>query len=625
MRLALAALALFGSATGAAAQDDPSLWRVRCGGAFQMCGHVEPQNEAPRIAFRYEKAKPFRDGLAPVRIHGRWGYIDTRGEWAIEPVFTDAAPFRDRYAEVRIDGAAVIIDRNGRTVLDGPFARIIPFSGDVFIAEPLAPNQTARDLGGDLGTVSDLFELSGLRRVGLYHRTQGWVTEPDLELSLFDDLSRGLVWAARRNGRNEQVWGLMRADGSWRINPRFSHVQGLTGGRAVVQGAPDDSLTSATRREGDLSGAVDETGELVIPPQFEGLSYWRGGYGVARRQAAAAAPGHPSVAPGRGLVAPDGTLLGGRYFDEVSVSEESGRLPRVRLDGVWRSIRADGALLPDQLEGTLLFECPGGPAFIHRGDKLEVRRPNGTTIGLYDQSNLLSRRNCSGPFSLTRSDRWFILTPDGAVLGGERGFENLYASAGDHTGVQIDGEWGIIDRSGRFTVPPQFDRLTPHAQGVYKVEQGGATRWINATGQTIEAPKLRPDPATALVCAGGLALFEANGLWGLRDEEARIVIRPEYRVLSCFQNGVAWAVSPADRSWKAIGPDGRPMAALPEQRDFYPIQVSHHSPERFDEDPFESSVLWNLAHLHYLAGTRAEPPRWVSHRRGGAGFSSLIR
>lgn len=44
---------------------------------------------------------------------------------------------------------------------------------------------------------------------------------------------------------------------------------------------------------------------------------------------------------------------------------------------------------------------------------------------------------------------------------------------------------------------------------------------------------------------------------------------------------------------------------------YYPIRVSHHYPEKFDDDPFESSVLWNRAWLDYQAGNRDGPPTWV--------------
>ena len=38
-------------------------------------------------------AAPFSEGLARVRVDGKWGYINTEGEVVIEPQFDDAGSF----------------------------------------------------------------------------------------------------------------------------------------------------------------------------------------------------------------------------------------------------------------------------------------------------------------------------------------------------------------------------------------------------------------------------------------------------------------------------------------------------------------------------------------------------
>lgn len=120
-----------------------------------------------------------------------------------------------------------------------------------------------------------------------------------------------------------------------------------------------------------------------------------------------------------------------------------------------------------------------------------------------------------------------------------------------------------------------------------------------------------------------MTLFRQNGLWGMKDEAGATVIRPEHRVLGCFQNGVSWTVAPEARAWCPIGPDGNRREALPCNTAYYPVTVSHHRPEPFSEDGFESSVLWNLAFLDYLAGERAEPPRWLPGAGGRLSYSVM--
>lgn len=619
MRTAIISIALACTASTAAGADDPSRWQVKCGGPFQTCGYVEQGTSAPRIAFRYQAAKPFQDGLAPVRIDGLWGYIDRSGELAIKPSFADAAPFYGQYAEVRIKGAAGVIDRSGRIAVAARFKRIIPFDADVFIVVPLDPK--AANSGGYLRAETDPRSLIGFGSAGLYHLRRGWITEPDLQFTTFDP-ARGLVWAGRRTDNGGELWGLMRTDGSWQVSPRYSYVQKLMGGRAIVRTLPDPSLPYREGRMGVLSGAVDQDGKLAVPLKYAWLGYWRGGYGVASRKGGAPGTGAATDEPNAGLVALDGTLVGGRFFDEVKVSED-GVPPRVRIGTAWHSVAPSGELGPDPLDGTTLLACAGGPSFIRRGSQVEVRRPNGEPVGLYDDTHF-SSNECPGPYSLRRDGRWFILMLDGAVLGGDRGFENLYGFSGDSTSVMVDGKWGIIDRRGRFTVPPRFDELNRVGPTTYRVGRGDDARWIDAAGRSIAKPQPpRQNPATALACEGGLVRFQANGRWGLRDSEGNTVIRPEYRVLTCFGHGFAWAVSPEGRAWRPIGPDGRARPAFAARQEVYPYGVTHHTPERFAEEPFESSVLWNLALLDHLAGKRPDAPRWVPDAQGMASYSVM--
>lgn len=79
---------------------------------------------------------------------------------------------------------------------------------------------------------------------------------------------------------------------------------------------------------------------------------------------------------------------------------------------------------------------------------------------------------------------------------------------------------------------------------------------------------------------------------------------------SWFEQGVAWAAAPGAKEWCPIGPDGRPVAALECRRTYYPLTITHSYPEQFSADPYENTVLWTRAWLHYLAGEREHPPKW---------------
>lgn len=595
----------------------------RCGGAFQLCGYGEKGSDAPRIPERFEVAQPFSGGLAAVRIEGQWGYIDPTGNIVIPPRFKAAGPFGGDFAEVRIGDASGIIDRSGRVVVSARFGRILPFSNGTFLAEPLRDNRkSAETTDGRLGGLSDPLALLGQSGAGLYHIRKGWLTDQGLNFDFFDAPERGLIWAGRRNAQNEDEWGLMRSDGTWKVTPRYHHVQRVMETHAIVESMPDYSLPPQQRWGALRRGAVDRSGKLAVPLNFAHLSYWRGGYGTALEGKPFGSDGtRPDVR--EGIVRADGSLLADRFFDKVDIRED-GTLPRGRLGKRWYSIEPSGRLNPDQLDGKPLVECAGGLTIVQRGEEVEFLRPSDDRpVGRFETS-YFQTRDCPGPFTAKRGGKWFYVMEGGTILGGRNGFENTFSFSGTHSPVQVDGKWGIIDRTGKFTVEPRFAKLRPDRNSTFAVGEGQATYWINASGKRVEQPAIaRPMPELALTCQGGLRYFQKEGLWGFQDGKGRTVIEPRFRALSCFTQGVSWTASAEGNSWCPIGPDGKLRAAMDCRQTYYPIIVTHHSPEKFSDNPFENSVLWTRAWLDYQAGSRAEPPRWFPDFGNGGTYSVM--
>jgi hypothetical protein len=56
--------------------------------------------------------------LAPVRLGGKWGYIDPTGALRIPVRFDDAFAFSERRARVVVDGLAGFIDEAGAWVAE---------------------------------------------------------------------------------------------------------------------------------------------------------------------------------------------------------------------------------------------------------------------------------------------------------------------------------------------------------------------------------------------------------------------------------------------------------------------------------------------------------------------------
>jgi hypothetical protein len=108
------------------------------------------------IQAKFEDAENFSAGLAPVKVHSEetvwcpadesgnrsgatmmWGYIDKTGKIVIPAVFNSADPFSEGLAAVRTCDQAYFIDKGGKTVIKGNFTYASSFSGGLARVETL--------------------------------------------------------------------------------------------------------------------------------------------------------------------------------------------------------------------------------------------------------------------------------------------------------------------------------------------------------------------------------------------------------------------------------------------------------------------------------------------------------
>lgn len=61
----------------------------------------------------YDRVNSFSEGLAPVKLKGKWGYIDRNGTLIIPAQYDDAGGFSEGLAPVKQKGKWGYIDRNG--------------------------------------------------------------------------------------------------------------------------------------------------------------------------------------------------------------------------------------------------------------------------------------------------------------------------------------------------------------------------------------------------------------------------------------------------------------------------------------------------------------------------------
>ncbi len=63
---------------------------------------------------KYRNVRSFSEGMAPVQAQsGKWGFINERQEWVIQPRFQDAHEFQSSKAAVRQNGNRGFINKRG--------------------------------------------------------------------------------------------------------------------------------------------------------------------------------------------------------------------------------------------------------------------------------------------------------------------------------------------------------------------------------------------------------------------------------------------------------------------------------------------------------------------------------
>jgi hypothetical protein len=104
---------------------------ARCGSGLMQIIYVNGQkgfisadgtvlNRANERASFFEDALPFSNGLAAVKNNGVWGYINTEGEYVIDPAFEEAGSFVGSLAAVKSNGVWCVIDKSGEVKREFP-------------------------------------------------------------------------------------------------------------------------------------------------------------------------------------------------------------------------------------------------------------------------------------------------------------------------------------------------------------------------------------------------------------------------------------------------------------------------------------------------------------------------
>jgi hypothetical protein len=211
--------------------------------------------------------------LIPVKSGEKWGYINKKGDYVINPQFVDADFFVDGLARViSSDWKTGYISENGEYKIPAKYKNGTSFSDGLAFVVSDGDYPACIDKSGEikfqLKQAKIAFGFSeGLavfvnsdEKFGFVDKTGKVVLSPQFE-SIYP-FSEGLAAVKQKD-----KWGFIDKTGKMVINPQFEDILPFSEGKAAFY-------------DGKQWGFIDKTGKYVINPQFEGVGLFSEGMAV---------------------------------------------------------------------------------------------------------------------------------------------------------------------------------------------------------------------------------------------------------------------------------------------------------------------------------------------------------
>ncbi len=130
---------------------------------------------------------------------------------------------------------------------------------------------------------------------------------------------------------------------------------------------------------------------------------------------------------------------------------------------------------------------------------------------------------------------WQFVRPSGEVAI-EGPFDHAHSFRDGVANVRMGGKWGMIDREGRFVVPPQRDMVWPSHKQRAGFNQGNKWGYLDPSGSVAIEPRF--DKITSFdVPNVPLALCSIAGQWGVIDLGGHVVVPAEWDGIGVGKDG----------------------------------------------------------------------------------------
>lgn len=185
----------------------------------------------------------FSEGFAAAWLSGdlftpRWGFLDKKGNVAIEPIYKEVAWFSDGIAAVKKENHWGFIDTKGNMVIPEQFYETKPFHNGLAVVKDPSFRWGVIDKTGkcvipfeysEMEADGDLFMVKKGDKAGWIDKDGNWVIDAPWHVAL---PFAGANLAAVKN--EDCYWGFINKKGEVVIDFQYAYACPFTGGKAIV-------------------------------------------------------------------------------------------------------------------------------------------------------------------------------------------------------------------------------------------------------------------------------------------------------------------------------------------------------------------------------------------------------
>ena len=284
------------------------------------------------------------------------------------------------------------------------------------------------------------------------------------------------------------------------------------------------TIISRVVRGGKKYGYIDPTGEFFIPPKFsQAMSFSEGLAAVAIR--------------GKwGYIDKEGNWTIEPNFENVKFFSEG--LAAVRLHGQWGFINTKGERVIEALFDKVESFSEGLAKVSLNNNQVAYINVLGQIVfkffGEYDDygdffEGLAEAKHSSGNWGyIDKEGKWAI----------EPNFEFTMSFSEGLAAVRLHGQWGFINREGEQIIEPQFEFAIGFSEGLAGVQDVKSGRWgfINTKGEWAIEPQFE---FASLFSEGVAVVKSEKKSYGYINKHGEWLMGPKFKYARHFSNGRA--------------------------------------------------------------------------------------